>query len=150
MGDRDPGLSNLVQALTFHAPWHPKLAAYAERLLELAERDAAPSQRIVAAAVLCHHFGWLGNMERSRQACSIARALLARTEILPVHKLWVSMCLAYAAYTRADHEESDALFAHAFTLGEAHGLSYADFWMHAADCWHRLDRGEYKAVRRFS
>jgi ATP/maltotriose-dependent transcriptional regulator MalT len=139
-------LSNLVQALTFRAPWQPQLTSYATRLLELAQADVAPNQRILAASALGHHFAWLGSMQQSLQAYSIARPLLARKEILPVHRVWVSLSLAYVAYTRADQEESDALFAHAFAITEEHGLSHVEFWMHAANCWHRLDRGEYKTV----
>jgi LuxR family maltose regulon positive regulatory protein len=139
-------LTNLVQALTFHAPWHSKLEGYAKRLLELAESDAAPNQRVFAAAVLSHHFGWFGNTESSLRACSVARPLLTRKDISPVHKIFASMSLAYASYVRADHEEADALFARTFELAEEHGLSHIEFWVHAADCWHRLDRGEYKAV----
>ena len=140
-------LCGLIQALTFRAPWHPKLGGYAERLLELAQDEAAPNQRIVAAGALSHYFGWLGDTESLLRACSVARPLLKQSEILPIHAVWVSMNLVYAAYTRADHEEGDVIMARAFALAEEHGLSHVfEFRMRVADCWRRLDRGEYKTV----
>lgn len=139
-------LSSLVQALTFHAPWHAELGRYAERLLALAESAIAPTQRLLAAAALSHHFGWLGHAELAQRTSAIARPLLAHKDIPPASRIFSAMSLAYAAYARADHEGGAALFAQAFALVEEHGLDYIGFWMHAAECWHKLDRGEYKAV----
>lgn len=139
-------LTALVQALNFRAPWHPQLPGYAQRLLALLESDAAPSQRLMAAVTLGHRFAWLGHAENSSRACAIVKPLLIREDILPVHKIWALMSLGYASYTRADHAEADALFARASAIAEELGLSYIVFWMQAADCWHRLDRREYKAV----
>jgi LuxR family maltose regulon positive regulatory protein len=139
-------LTNLVLALNFRAPSHPQLPLHAERLLALAESDAAASQRLMAAVTLSHRFAWLGDAENASRTCAIVKCLLLREEILPVHQVFALATLAYASYTRADHAEADSLFARAFAVAEAFGLSYIVFWMQAADCWHRLDRREHKAV----
>jgi DNA-binding SARP family transcriptional activator len=136
----------LVQALSLRQPWHPELPAFAQRALALARGDATPATRILAATAVAYHMAWIGNMAVASEATAIARSLLARPDVLPLHRVWVRMALAYVSYTRADHDEGDALFARAFAIVEEFGFGFLVLWMRGADCWRRLDRGELKAV----
>ena len=140
--------SNLVVALAFRAPWHERLNDYAGHLLEQvqSDADADANQRISAAGTLSWYFSWIGNLEAANLACAVARPLLADEAILPVRKAWVMTCMAFAAYMRADGDDGDALFAKAFVVTDKYGLGHIEFWMRVADCWRRLDRGEYRAV----
>lgn len=139
-------LSIFVLALAYRAPWHEKLATHAARLLELAASDADPTQRIIAGGLLCWYLSWVGDQEGARQARAIVNPLLDQAEVLPVRKAWVLTGMAFAAHMCADAQDSGAIFARVFALTQEHGLTHIEFWVRIGECWHRLVRGEYKAV----
>jgi LuxR family transcriptional regulator, maltose regulon positive regulatory protein len=137
--------SRLVHALVFRAPWHPALPDYARRLLDLAQGEADPSQRIVAAAALSHYLSWIGDFDADRHARAVVRPLLEHPDISPIRKAYALGCVALSAHMRADSEQ-EALFAQAFALIEQHGLRHFQSWMQVGDCWRHLYRGEFKLV----